>query len=72
MGAISGERKNGTATLLYVRPMSFRNYFLSKWLVVNGIVLGSVWLGFMAAWYYIEILFNHVNVGEIFGIYCYV
>lgn len=65
MGAISGERKNGTATLLYVRPMSFRNYFLSKWLVVNGIVLGSVWLGFMAAWYYIEILFNHVKMGEI-------
>ena len=47
MGAISGERKNGTATLLYVRPMSFRNYFLSKWIVVNGIVLGSVWLGFI-------------------------
>ena len=22
---------------------------LSKWLIVNGIVLGSVWLGFMAA-----------------------
>ena len=54
MGTISGERKNGTATLLYVRPMSFRNYFLSKWIVVNAIVLGSVWLGFMAGWYYIE------------------
>ena len=67
MGTISGERKNGTATLLYVRPMSFRNYFLSKWIVVNGIVLGSVWLGFMAAWYYIEILFNHVDAGEIFA-----
>ena len=24
MGTISGERKNGTATFLYVRPMSFR------------------------------------------------
>lgn len=67
MGVISGERKNGTATLLYVRPMSFRSYFLSKWIVVNGIVLGSVWLGFMAAWYYINILFNHVEVGQVFA-----
>ena len=27
-GFILGERKIGTATLLYVRPMSFRAYFL--------------------------------------------
>lgn len=61
MGAISNERKSGTATLLYVRPISFRDYFLSKWIVVNGIVLGSVWFGFLMAWYYIVILFNDVN-----------
>ncbi len=67
MGTISGERKNGTATLLYVRPMSFRAYFLSKWLVVNAIVIGSAWLGFMAAWYYIAILFNSVDAGSIFA-----
>ena len=67
MGSISGERKSGTATLLYVRPISFRAYFLSKWVVVNVIVLGSVWLGFFAAWYYISILFNSVNAGEVFG-----
>ncbi|NYF23208.1 ABC transporter permease [Sporosarcina sp. JAI121] len=67
MGTISGERKNGTATLLYVRPVSFRYYFLSKWIVVNGIVLGSVWLGFMAAWYYIDALYNHVNALPVLG-----
>lgn len=61
MGIISGERKSGTATLLYVRPISFRDYFISKWLVVNGIVLGSVWFGFLMAWYYITILFNDVS-----------
>jgi len=65
MGIVSGERKNGTATLLYVRPISFRDYFLSKWLVVNIIVLASVWLGFIAAWYYIEILFNRVDVWNV-------
>ena len=67
MGSISGERKTGTATLLYVRPMSFGQYFISKWIVVNAIVLGSVWLGFLAAWYYIGILFNSVAVGEVFA-----
>lgn len=67
MGTISGERKNGTATLLYVRPISFRNYFMSKWIVINGIVLGSVWLGFIGAWYYIEILYNHVDIMSVFA-----
>ncbi|MFC5603709.1 ABC transporter permease [Sporosarcina koreensis] len=66
MGSISGERKSGTATLLYVRPMSFAQYFLSKWIVVNVVVLASVWLGFFAAWYYIGILFNSVAAGEVF------
>lgn len=66
MGSISGERKSGTATLLYVRPMSFGQYFLSKWISVNAIVLASVWLGFFAAWYYIRILFNSVGAGEVF------
>ncbi|MCM3709583.1 ABC transporter permease [Sporosarcina luteola] len=67
MGSISGERKTGTATLLYVRPMSFSQYFLSKWIVVNAIVLASMWLGFFAAWYYIQILFNSVAAGEVFA-----
>ncbi|MEZ7173004.1 ABC transporter permease [Sporosarcina sp. OR05] len=65
MGSIASERKNGTATLLYVRPMDFGSYFLSKWIVVNAIMLGSMWAGFLAAWYYIDILFNPVDVGEV-------
>ncbi|MFD1206111.1 MULTISPECIES: ABC transporter permease subunit [Sporosarcina] len=65
MGSIAGERKSGTATLLYVRPLSFKNYFLSKWIVINGIALSSVWIGFLAAWYYIRILFNTVPIGEL-------
>lgn len=67
MGSISGERKSGTATLLYVRPMSFGQYFLSKWISVNAIVLASAWVGFFAAWYYIRILFNSVAAGEVFA-----
>lgn len=65
MGSISGERKSGTATLLYVRPMSFVSYFFSKWIVINAIVLGSLWAGFLAASYYIRILFGPVAFGDI-------
>lgn len=62
MGTIAGERKSGTATLLYVRPLSFQAYFLSKWLTaaITGII--SVWLGLLAAYYYIFLLFDQVEI----------
>lgn len=66
MGAISNERKNGTAALIYVRPIRFGDYFLSKWIMVNAIVLTSVWLGFIASWYYIQILFDKVAIQDLF------
>lgn len=61
MGAIAGERKTGTATLLYVRPLSFTSYFLSKWLIINAVLVASVWLGFLASWYYIHVLYGAVE-----------
>ncbi|WLV24887.1 ABC transporter permease [Aciduricibacillus chroicocephali] len=65
MGAISAERKNGTASLLYVRPLSFTSYFMSKWITINVIVLGSVWVGFGSSWYYIWALFGKVPVQDV-------
>jgi len=35
MGSIAGERRNGTATLLYVRPLSFMSYFLIAMYIVS-------------------------------------
>jgi len=67
MGTISRERKNGTGTLLYVRPISFFNYFLSKWKVVSIIALGSVWLGLLTSWYYTELLFGNVPASNFFA-----
>jgi len=60
MGTISRERKNGTGTLLYVRPISYVSYFLSKWKVVGIIALGSVWLGLLTSWYYTGQLFGNI------------
>ena len=61
MGTVAGERKSGTATLLYVRPLSFSVYFLSKWVLASIISLASVWLGFLAGYYYTLLFFDQVE-----------
>lgn len=67
MGTISRERKNGTGTLIYVRPISFLSYFLSKWKVVSIIAIGSVWLGLLTSWYYTGLLFGDVPASNFFA-----
>ncbi|WP_422124189.1 ABC transporter permease [Planococcus sp. X10-3] len=61
MGTIAGERRSGTATLLYVRPLSFTAYFMSKWVMAAIISLLSVWLGFLAGYYYTYLLFGSID-----------
>lgn len=61
MASVAGERKNGTATLLYVRPLSYRSYFLSKWILASAIGMLSVWSGLLAAYYYTFLLFERVD-----------
>lgn len=62
MATIAGERKSGTATLLYVRPLSFSAYFLSKWVVAAAISLASAWLGFFSGYYYTLLFFGEVEI----------
>ena len=66
-GTISRERKNGTGTLIYVRPISYFSYFLSKWKVIGIIALASVWLGLLTTWYYTELLFGNVKAADFFA-----
>lgn len=65
MGSISRERKNGTATLLYVRPISFNNYFLSKWLMASLVAIISVLAGYAGSMYYTSILYGTVDVADL-------
>ncbi|EMR06264.1 ABC-type transport system involved in multi-copper enzyme maturation, permease component [Bhargavaea cecembensis DSE10] len=60
MGSLSGERKSGTGTLLYVRPISYAAYYLSKW--TSAVLLGaaSLWLGYGMAATYIVQLYDQV------------
>jgi len=60
MGSLSGERKSGTGTLLYVRPISYAAYYLSKWTAAVLLAVVSLWLGYGMAATYIVQLYDHV------------
>ena len=66
-GIIARERMNGTATLLYVRPISYFSYVFSKFAIMSILVICSVILGLLANLYYTYILFGTVDTGAFFG-----
>ncbi|MGE6260345.1 ABC transporter permease [Heyndrickxia sporothermodurans] len=61
MASVSGERKNGSAALVLVKPVSFQSYLLAKWLSALLLVWVSYFLGMLANWYYTYQLFEMVN-----------
>jgi len=71
--AISRERQSGTATLMYVRPISFASYFLSKWAMAVVLAVGCVVLGYFSSLYYTNLLFGSVPFDKFLamvGTYC--
>lgn len=62
VGAISKERSNGTATLLYVRPISFASFFISKFIVISAVGFVSIVAGFTASVYYTIVLYGTFEV----------
>ena len=70
---ISRERQSGTATLLYVRPISFASYFLSKWTMAVVLAVGCIVLGYFSSLYYTNLLFGSVPFDKFLamvGTYC--
>lgn len=61
VGSISRERANGTATLIYSRPISYTSLFLSKWAVAAFIGFISIVAGFGGSAYYTVILYGQVQ-----------
>lgn len=66
-GLVARERKNGTAAFVYVRPLSFTSYILSKWMMSNLILLGSLVLGMLGAAYYTNYLFGDFSIPRFIG-----
>ncbi|ATP38675.1 ABC transporter permease [Solibacillus sp. R5-41] len=61
IGTFSKERQNGTATLLYVRPISFTAMFLSKWIVASSVAIISATAGYAGSVYYTVLLYGKVD-----------
>ncbi|MEK5330441.1 ABC transporter permease [Lysinibacillus sp. FSL W8-0992] len=70
VGSISKERSNGLATLLYVRPISFGAFFISKFLVVSTVGFVSIVAGFTASVYYTVVLYGTFEIGTLLASVC--
>lgn len=73
IGSVSRERQNGTATLLYVRPMSFTAFIFSKWIVASTIAIISAIAGYAGSIYYTALLYGTVDIAKflaMLGTYC--
>ncbi|WP_042142101.1 ABC transporter permease subunit [Paucisalibacillus sp. EB02] len=64
MGTIAGERKSGVSELVLVKPVSYINYISAKWVSYLLLVWVSLFLGLLVSWYYINILFGTLTIGE--------
>ncbi|MBS7346025.1 MAG: ABC transporter permease [Caryophanon sp.] len=58
--SISGERKNGTATLLYIRPVHSGSIFMSKWVMAMMMAIVTTVCALAASSYYAEILYGEL------------
>lgn len=73
IGSFSRERQNGTATLIYVRPISFTALFLSKWIVACIVAIISAIAGYAGSMYYTALLYGTVDWTKflaMLGTYC--
>lgn len=73
IGTFSRERQNGTATLIYVRPISFTALFFSKWIVASVMAIISAVAGYAGSMYYTALLYGTVDwmkFSAMIGTYC--
>lgn len=59
MGAISGERQSGTVSIILAKPVSYGAFVAAKWAAMLTLVALSLTAGYLAAWYYTEVLIGH-------------
>ncbi|WP_442594131.1 ABC transporter permease [Neobacillus sp. D3-1R] len=61
MATITGERKSGVAAMILVKPVSYFSFVTAKWLATLLIMWLSYFIGLLAAWYYVGILFKTIS-----------
>src|SRR5690625_275519 len=61
MGIISGEKQSGITEMILVKPVSYTNYVLAKWMAFLLLVWVSLALGMLGSWYYVNVLFGSLS-----------
>lgn len=64
MGLIAGERKSGVAAMILVKPVSHLSFVGAKWLSSLLLMWVSYFLGLLASWYYIGLLFETIAFSD--------
>lgn len=60
MGIVSGERQSGAAVMIHVKPVSHLSLATAKWASMASLALTAFGIGYLATWYYTDILIGSV------------
>src|SRR5690625_1149297 len=66
MGVVSAERQSGVAGMVMMKPVPYSSYIISKWAGLVTITLISLFIGYVASWYYTSLLIETVAFERIF------
>ncbi|WP_053219236.1 ABC transporter permease [Virgibacillus senegalensis] len=66
MGVVSAERQSGVAGMVMIKPVLYSAYILSKWAGLLTITVISLFIGYVASWYYTSLLIEAVAFERIF------
>lgn len=69
MGTIANERKSGVLELTLVKPVSFTYYITAKWTALLTLVVASLFIALLAAWYYTNLLFGSVPFTQLLRVF---
>jgi len=61
MGIVSAERESGVVSLIMIKPVSHTLYITAKWLGAASLTFVSFLFGYLASWYYTNLLIEKVQ-----------
>lgn len=67
MGLISAERKSGVSEMVLVKPVSYAAYVTAKFASTLLLTLVSAFVGLLASWYYVNLLFGDIPFSYFIG-----
>ena len=66
MGIVSAEKQSGVLGTVMSKPVPHSSYILSKWAGLVTITLLSLFIGYVASWYYTNLLIESVTAERVF------